>query len=62
MGKDEKIHQRATNSIVVTTTRSNVLPKDTHKQIIQREKPRNLTNNPFRSIQINEVILDSWKR
>jgi hypothetical protein len=36
MSKDEKIHQRASDSIVVASTWSNVLPEDTHKKIIQR--------------------------
>jgi hypothetical protein len=34
MGIDEKIHQGATDSIIVASTWSNVFPKDTHKHII----------------------------
>jgi hypothetical protein len=33
---DEKIHQRASDSIVIPSTWSNVLPEDAHKKIIQR--------------------------
>jgi hypothetical protein len=33
---DEKIHQRASDSIIVPSTWSNVLPEDVHKKIIKR--------------------------
>jgi hypothetical protein len=62
MGIDEKIHQGSTDSIVVASTRSNVLPKDAHKQTIQRKKSSNLTNNPLRPIQISEQLLVSQNR
>jgi hypothetical protein len=62
MSKDEKIYQRASDSVVVASTWSNVLPEDTHKKIIQREKTSNLTRNSFRPIQITEQILVDWKR
>jgi hypothetical protein len=50
MGIDEKIHQRASDSIVVPSTWSNILPEDTHKKIIRRPQTSNLTRNTTRFI------------
>jgi hypothetical protein len=62
MGIDEKIHQRASDSIVVPSTWSNILPEDAHKEIIQRKQTSSLTRNSIRAIQITKQTLVDWKR
>ena len=59
MSKQQKIHKVTTESIVVSTTWVYVLPEDPHKQVIEREKTRIITNNTLRSIELNQPVLVS---
>jgi hypothetical protein len=59
---NEKIHQRASDSIIVPSTWSNVLFEDAHKKIIQREQTSSPTRNSLRAIQIIEQTPVDWKR